>query len=730
MPGPYIHISSMKHTSRGLASEPYRPIRSSRINPGWTGRDTQQLGQLMIDHPNFAALGAIGPDLFFFLPDFRDEDGIVISSFLVKALSFLEDLSNALDPYISKYEHYLGPIDEDTAEELSRLTGGLSEQVGDILGDLASIVITAFEDLAVQQWDFWSFFSYGLNKGYDEKAFFYSDMLHLRETDQFAQSLLQEADKLDDDAARAYAAGFITHVGTDVLGHPFVNSICGAPYRLRFDWHHAEENQLDSHWYLMDPLSPGSGDQYPQLTESALYYDVAFRSTDNGPMSRPAYPTGDTLRDRYTRERTLEIDSSLPDSVANVLLNAITDVFYSGQPHPKILRDNDGKPSADLIKEAYDLLFRYLKMTTVDGFAHEPPPPPDVFPNLDFPTISDPNPDPPGESDGGSFWDDLLDFILSVVAVIEYIVEVAVYLATLPWAVLADLITYPFRLALYYCLELPLFHLLKELRAILVMTGYLMPMKDEIATGFTHIGMPNSVTWHSVLLGLSDVFGDLNAAPPSLGDEPYRDKAGYPHYHPADDLRHPWEYPTSHIEWMYPGSAEVATACPYAQGTPVEILFADVMANPEIRDALEGAMTPQAADAVGQQLGPSKHLGDVVSFSKYLVWLASRDSPQKDGTEVPLVDWNLDSDRGYGYHCWDWNRDAQAPPLSDPEGNPYQPPCTPPQQAPGWNPDTPLQLHWTGPGLSDPGCWPSTPPPIELRPAHRVRRTGRGGRQT
>lgn len=32
---------------------------------------------------NFAALGAIGPDPSFFLPDFRDEHGIAISSVLV-----------------------------------------------------------------------------------------------------------------------------------------------------------------------------------------------------------------------------------------------------------------------------------------------------------------------------------------------------------------------------------------------------------------------------------------------------------------------------------------------------------------------------------------------------------------------------------------------------------------------------------------------------------------------
>src|SRR5262249_50946666 len=148
----------------------------------WAGDDTGELGKLLEQFPNYASLGAIGPDLFFFLPDFRDEAGIQLSSVLVKVLEFIEGVYEALDPYISKYEHYLGPISENLGEEMSRLTGGLSEIVGDIAGELSGILITALEDFVVNQADWWSFFSLGLNKGYDDQAYFWSDMLHYRET--------------------------------------------------------------------------------------------------------------------------------------------------------------------------------------------------------------------------------------------------------------------------------------------------------------------------------------------------------------------------------------------------------------------------------------------------------------------------------------------------------------------------------------------------------------------
>jgi hypothetical protein len=86
MPGPAIHISVMRHVAKALAEAAYKPERSERVDPNWTGANTTGLGRVMRDHDNFAALGAIGPDIFFFLPDFRDEDGISVSNVLQDGL--------------------------------------------------------------------------------------------------------------------------------------------------------------------------------------------------------------------------------------------------------------------------------------------------------------------------------------------------------------------------------------------------------------------------------------------------------------------------------------------------------------------------------------------------------------------------------------------------------------------------------------------------------------------
>jgi hypothetical protein len=730
MPGPNIHLSSMRHAANRLGGDSFEPPGSDRINPRWTGMDTTELGKLMKDHPNFASLGAIGPDLFFFLPDFRDEtvDGVRInvSSVLITVLDFLESLYNTLDPYITLYEQYLGPISEDQAEEWSRLTGGLSDVVGNVTGDLSSILITALEDFVTQQSDWWSFFSLGLNKGLDEQAYFWSDMLHYRDTGQFGRAILKNAILSKNDGAIAYALGYLTHIGTDVTGHAFVNSISGGPFRLHWQRHHLVENHMDAFWYLNDPTSPASGDDYPQLTESALYFDVAFAENDNtSPVARPPYPSGQTLRDNYNRRSLLDIDSSMPDPLPDVLLQSMLDVWYPDGNHPKILTGGDGRPSADLIRQAYDLFYRYLKYVTVDGFNHEPPDPPDVFPNLSFPTISQPTgDDPPGDggggNGGGNFWDDLLDFILSVINAIGYALEVAEYLITLPWAIATDLATYPLRLGLYYALELPLFHMIKSFRAVMVMTGYMLPMDDEIAQTLIQIGNTEPGTFTQVLTIDGDVFGGLLPPPEDIGpQQTYRD-ANYPHSIPldangkGDEFRTPWSYPDSVRELHFTGldSMPLTTSGPHAATTGPTILFGGVTSDPVIRDRFETAAGPAEADLAGLNVTPHQHLGDSVAFSEYLIWLESRDPTQKDGTVVPLVEWNLDSDCGYGYHCWDWNRKPGVT-QPDPEGNNFAEPCTWPSQADNgldpaaptsWDPSVPLQIHWAGKGIQDPGC--------------------------
>jgi hypothetical protein len=348
------------------------------------------------------------------------------------------------------------------------------------------------------------------------------------------------------------------------------------------------------------------------------------------------------------------------------------------------------------------------------------PEPPEVFPNLDFPVFDDPaeGGSPGDDDDDSSFWDDLLDFVLSLVKVIVYIAQVAAWLASLPWAVLADLVTYPIRLGIYYALELPLWHLFKSVRSVLVMAGYLAPMDDEIASGLIRVGFPDPAAFADVKALMDDVFGGMRADAMEEGEETWRDP-GYPRLNVKDEYRSPWLYPLRGPELPSgvldrtklatdPYRRHPITASPHGRGADVTALFGMVIGDPDIRDAFESAETPGHADAAGLDVSPTEHLGDAVSFSEYLIWLATRDRSAGDALQgngnhdpPPLVDWNLDADRGYGYHCWDWNRSNKT--GTDPEGIKYPLPCQPlSQDYDHFDETKPVLLHWYD--EADPGC--------------------------
>ena len=70
MPGWYIHMDVARKSVAGLAGNATAaPIFSSN---GPTAADLTKIGKF---NPTYVALGAIGPDIFFLLPDFKPPVG-------------------------------------------------------------------------------------------------------------------------------------------------------------------------------------------------------------------------------------------------------------------------------------------------------------------------------------------------------------------------------------------------------------------------------------------------------------------------------------------------------------------------------------------------------------------------------------------------------------------------------------------------------------------------------
>src|SRR5947208_7437779 len=110
MPGPGTHILVANKVADTL-----RNTKSWRFSTaaGGAGNTTlpADLAALAAAHGNYYSLGAIGPDLFFMLPDFRNH----LANPLIGVMHFLDDVYEKLDSwFLEDWELYIGPVSENT----------------------------------------------------------------------------------------------------------------------------------------------------------------------------------------------------------------------------------------------------------------------------------------------------------------------------------------------------------------------------------------------------------------------------------------------------------------------------------------------------------------------------------------------------------------------------------------------------------------------------------------
>ncbi len=700
MPGPSTHILVAEEITKKLEGMENWPFQIEGL--GANNNSPAEIHRILNENSHYAALGGIGPDLFYFVSDSRK-----YSKEITELLNFLDEAYGKLDDYfLSKWEKYMGPLSENFEELISRLTGDLSSLVGDIVGSLGSIFTQLIINYIANSEDWWKYTSLGHNSGIDNKDFFWADMLHYRKTATYAHVLWKKAEEETDpvwrDRLKAYALGYMTHVGTDTTGHAFVNSKAGGPFRLHWQRHHLVESHVDTRTYF---VKHGSDTLYNDFTKSAFHYRFAFKDDGSPARDRPSYdPGNDTLRGRYKRRRQLDLDSDMPEEVINLLLETFKDVFKTGtQPtdkngnladwhgiyrtFPDILADGrpgatspDGRPEVVDVQTAFHILFRYYKHASLDGFAHEKPSPPEVFPNLDFPSLGDPLQDVAPDENSDPNW---LDIILSILAILEWLAEVALWLATvLPGAIL-DLATYGPRLLAYYLIELPLYYMVKAFRQVCIEAGYFRPMNDEIDDSMIKIGVEHNHFLSILLNNMDDILVDpldliYDLVSESAADNYEVPDKKFPRSSPYDpkanefiEYQHPYRYPLSPSEncVTYPG--------PFVRGTDAQYLVTDgVPVNPNIITGLSNCETPN--DTVKfcyENVDAANNLGDPINFSTFLIWQLAR-TGDEESIEKNITEWNLDSDRGYGFKSWDWNRD-ESNIKQDFEKHDFCVPCSP-----------------------------------------------------
>ncbi len=753
MPGWYVHMEAAAKTAERL--------RDANLPTGFPTdpAELERIGQICHRWRNYLEVGALGPDLFYLLPDFSGTKGTVIRNVIKWAI----DVWSVIDAeFVSKWDRWVGPISNNTSAIIAQLDGGVLNMLGQALNNLASSVVTAIEGLITSMGDWFGVLTSGVPQGYGDSAFYWSDIFHYRRTYQFAFELYRQAkadlDTAGDDDARqnaeariAFAVGWLSHCATDVAGHPFTNAKCGGPYRDHWQRHHLIENHIDAQNYTNDFTGP----LYGEYGTSALHFRVAFRAGRPDYPARmdapaydfttgfPAYPLGHSPQETAKRNAHFDLASGpLPRHLCTALRDGMQATY--GGALPKILAQDpafsavdaagvpDGRPNDDALDEMWAIVYAYLAMSSRDGLSPFAPSPPPLINDHSFP-------EPPGGDYGvnddpsrGADVEDsdfnLLDLLLALLAWAVYLVQVAVWIVTVLPGLITDVLTFPLRQVLYYAFIVPTWNLYILSRRTLVMTGFLMPNREEIDLGLTTMGVKPGRA-DSFIADLDDPSGfalstTLGVSEPSGRPHAFAQfglDGGFPrnivrddesaiggpdlpgflgltgtlHYandtaklKPSEWLK-PWNYPIrTPGGQLVPREDAPAHVGPFVVGETGTALLAANPGHPGAILAFEGARTPdETATACAAQLPQNRHMGGPIDYGTYLI---IRFEAARANLDSPVPDFNLDSDRGYAWHAWDWDRHARGPDVGGrrlwecrPDIAPkavfaYAQPCTPP----------------------------------------------------
>ncbi len=375
MPGHFTHIYTARRVADHLLTGKFPDW--PKAGAALKGHDPVACGQAMKKWEKFAAVGAIGPDLFYFSQDWNnavlgplsDELMLALATYyfidtasendwepllvildeansqLAALLRFLIKLQKIWDEFIAGWNATIGPIVKDIDNLIDDLTGGVLSQFGVVLDELQLALKVLAEEELTTFVDIFSGFDTCVQKGFGEKLFLWSDMSHYRRPSALCQAFVRQVDALaakglkeESEQFLAFTLGYITHLGVDTVAHSFVNEQCGGPYRNHPQRHHLIENHIDAWNYEQtkpggklkaDPW--GRTDEYPSVSMSALWFAVQLTPDDPHGQQRPTGP----FVDDDARQAALDVDGEMPGWMAESIVLAMIDCFKD-HDHPLI----------------------------------------------------------------------------------------------------------------------------------------------------------------------------------------------------------------------------------------------------------------------------------------------------------------------------------------------------------------------------------------------------------
>jgi len=566
-----------------------------------------------------AIIGSVGPDLFFWGPDYEVvdklyklyrniEEVVGIYNRIVQPIREIkdavvepvEDLVETLAPStVEMIRHLLGEIRETS--ELFRSAVGTGLLAGVLEG--ADLITNAAGTGPLSR-QFFQMFVPDLQANKHETEWYWFDMLHYRKTGEFARNLLERAGSHRE---QAFAFGYLSHIAADVTGHAYVNQVVGTPYRLNVQRHVTAENFQDTWKY-------------------AGYYG------------------GESIN--QTLFSRLGLPGNLPSEIGDLLYGTFRETYADGD-HPTLL-PGDGFYTRDHIDVTYEVFYKVLKL--MESMAVERPEEPfsgaaDIL--ADALENFSPPPDTPSSSSSTCSWEDVFSFGLTsssrdcyeqffeeVANWLNYLGELIVWsletLRNLVDLVLTLLLSLPISvlLAILYGIQLLCYQVYRSARMVLSTNGFVMPEPDELDNSIAR----NLITLFPACAVNFKTF-------PSTGT-PFR----------------------NHLVCPVPMAEQPASAAGFhpaeIASTPERFISQEPFNEPALRMYALSAETPgQTRSLQTDRLS----IGNATDLTAWMIRNANDSDVPQEIRKTVFTNWNLDSDRGYGYRAWHGTVPNEAP---------------------------------------------------------------------
>lgn len=584
--------------------------------------EVRQAAEELFEHRDMAMLGAVGPDLFFFAPDYEVVEKLY--KLYKNYQQVMEVYNKVVEPIRKIRDAVVEPV-EDAVEELAPSTVAIIREALEEVEETTALfkstlqtslfagvvdglnVVTDAADLPRASSAIFEEFIPPMQDNEREDKWYWFDMLHYRNTGEFGKNLVELAQD-GSPRQKAYAYGYLSHIATDLVGHAFVNQIVGGPYRMHSQRHTVVENFMD--------------------TRQVFEFDGTS--------------VNQTLFDRIGLPEEYE---PLDEEIVDLLHQAFIDTYQNDDETswPHLVNDNGGPEAGFLTKDqitsTYEIFYEILEV--MKGMAVKRPEEPfsgvaDILEDALQDVFESP-PAPP--SMGGSSAcsaGDILSFGLTSDSrdcyeeFFEELDDWAEYFGELfKWAVetltdivdllLATFLALPLTvlMALLYGIQLLMYELYQSVRFMLSLEGFFTPEPADIESSH---GRNLTTTGHCAV-------------------QPFK----YPRF--RDRLQSHLVCATDRIESpktaadFYPSSNDV-TPQDFIRDRLFDIKALYLYANSSGVDETRGI------EKRGEKIG------NAIDLTSWMISTAANSDARERDKNVAFTNWNLDSDRGYGYKTW------------------------------------------------------------------------------